>query len=214
MRIIWYGHACFWLESKDGSVVFDPYTPGSVPGLILPELTADLVLCSHDHKDHSYLQGVKNRYGDANLTVRRIPTFHDECKGEKRGQNSIIFVEAEGIRMVHLGDLGHLLSKEQIEKIGPVDLIMIPIGGYFTIDAEQARKIIEELKPSLVLPMHYKNKRYGLDQISTSDAFLSGFSNGQIIKLKNNVLELDGLELNRLPESKVIVFSWPEECIS
>ena len=103
MKLTWYGHSCFLLETAEGSVLLDPYSPGSVPGLQLPELTADLVLCSHNHRDHGYREGVKLSGRTPALRVERLETFHDEKGGVLRGTNTVHILEAEGLRVVHLG---------------------------------------------------------------------------------------------------------------
>ena len=113
MKITWYAHSCFLVETESGSAVLDPYAPGSVPGLSLPPLEADLVLCSHEHSDHNYRAGVKLSGKAAELRVEKIQTFHDEKQGALRGPNTIHALEAEGLRVAHLGDLGHRLSEAQ-----------------------------------------------------------------------------------------------------
>ena len=110
MKLTWYGHACFKLETASGSVVFDPYAPGSVPGLALPEITADAVVCSHRHSDHYCPEAVTLTGSEPSFAMCSIPTFHDECMGAKRGDNLITVVTAEGLTVAHCGDLGHELS--------------------------------------------------------------------------------------------------------
>ena len=193
MKLTWLGHACFLLETSGGSIVFDPYSPGSVPGVELPEdLTADLVLCSHQHGDHCYPQGVKRSGREPALPIQRIPSFHDDAGGAQRGENTITLVEAEGLRVVHLGDLGHMLSEEQIASLGRVDLLMVPVGGFFTIDAATAWALTEKLNPAIVVPMHYRAPGFGFDVIGTVDEFLALAKNVKI--LDSNALEPDKLQ--------------------
>ncbi len=172
MKLTWYGHSCFLMETEGGSIVFDPYAPGSVPGLELPPLAADMTVCSHEHRDHFYPQGVTLTGLDPVIGMQRMLTFHDDEGGAKRGDNIITLVDADGVRALHLGDLGHMLSDAQNRNLGRVDVLMIPVGGYFTIDAEQAWALVEKLDPFVVIPMHYRGEGFGYDVIDTVDRFL------------------------------------------
>ena len=119
MKLTWCGHSCFLLESRSGSVVFDPYAPGSVPGLVLPTLRADAVICSHEHADHFYPEGVELSGRKPDFEIRRFDCWHDYVKGAKRGKNMMTLVETDGLRVLHMGDLGHMLSPEQLAALGP-----------------------------------------------------------------------------------------------
>ena len=130
MKLTWYGHACFLAETAAGSVVFDPYAPGSVPGLTLPPLRADAVVCSHGHRDHAHAAGVTLSGRKPDFTIRAIPSFHDDRSGTLRGENRIHVLEADGLRLVHMGDLGHMLSEEQLAAVGKPDVLLIPVGGH------------------------------------------------------------------------------------
>ena len=173
MKITWYGHSCFKLESADGSVVFDPYGDGSVPGYGPLRLNADLVLCSHAHGDHANAAAVSLTGRKPGMKIGTIASFHDEARGAKRGPNTIHIVWTEGMRVVHLGDLGCALEPDQIETLKGADVLMIPIGGYYTIDARQALDLIAQIEPRVVIPMHYRDAKHGYDVIATADAFLS-----------------------------------------
>ena len=187
MKLTWCGHACFLLESSGGSIVFDPYSPGSVPGVTLPELRADKVLCSHSHGDHCYPQAVTLSGREPALNIRQIKSFHDDVGGAKRGENLITVVEAEGQRVVHLGDLGHMLSDEQVTEIGPVDVLLIPVGGFFTIDAAAAWRLAEKIAPRILIPMHYRGAGFGFEVIAPVDGFLALAGNVQ--RLDTNVID-------------------------
>lgn len=141
MKLTWYGHSCFMIESRAGRVVFDPYADGSVPGLTLKPLTADLVLCSHGHADHAGEDKVTLTGEQTDYTVETLGCWHDDANGQKRGENLIRIVSGGGARVCHLGDVGHMLSKGQIKAIGHVDTLLIPVGGFYTIDAATAREI-------------------------------------------------------------------------
>lgn len=192
MKLTWYGHSCFLMETGGGSLVFDPYAPGSVPGLELPELTADMTVCSHQHRDHYYPQAVKLTGKDPVVGMQRILSFHDDAGGTKRGDNVITLVDADGFRAVHLGDLGHMLTPAQIASLGRVDILMVPVGGYFTIDAATAWALVEKLDPFIVLPMHYRGKGFGYDVIAPLNDFLALAKNP--VFYDGNVLEPEKLD--------------------
>jgi len=173
MKLTWYGHSCFMLESSAGSVVFDPYAAGKVPGVEMPALTADMVLSSHKHSDH-YCPEKVNISGTTPLfDICRISCFHDDAQGSKRGNNYISVVEAEGMRVAHMGDLGHELSPAQLEKLGKVDVLLIPVGGFYTVDAKQAAAVVEAVKPAVTIPMHYRSDSFGFDVIGPLEDFLA-----------------------------------------
>ena len=188
MKLTWYGHSCFLVESDSGSAVLDPYSPGSVPGLTLPALTADTVICSHGHRDHFYPQGVRLSGGENRMEVTRIPSFHDGLKGLLRGENTITVLEAEGLRLAHLGDLGHLLEPEQLARLGHIDVLLIPVGGHYTIDAAQAARLADQIGAGITIPMHYRGEGFGYDVIGPVEDFLS--LRERVVCLETNSLEL------------------------
>ena len=175
MKITWEGHSCFKVETEQGSVVFDPYQSGSVPGLGDLDLTADLVLCSHEHGDHNARERVSLTGKKPSFTVEVLDCFHDEVKGAKRGKNKIYCIEAEGMRIVHMGDLGHQL--EDVSFIQNCDVCMVPIGGFYTIDAATAKSIMDKVNPRIIVPMHYRSDKFGFDVIGTLDAFTKYYDN-------------------------------------
>lgn len=205
MKLTWHGHACFTLESADGTVVFDPSEPKYVPGIPVPELAADVVLCSHYHHDHGYADGVKQLKRRTNLLINDMHTFHDEDNGEKRGENLIHIVDAEGRRIVHMGDLGHMLSSEQIDALGKVDVLMIPVGGFYTIDAATAHELSKKIGAAVTVPMHYKGEGFGFEVISTVDEFAALAGNAEFAE--SNELSLDG----ELGEGRTVVLRCPVE---
>ena len=193
MKITWYGHSCFKVESKEGSIVFDPYAPGKVPGLELPEITADAVICSHGHGDHNYAEGVALTGNKPGFSVTQIKSFHDGNRGAQRGENIITAMDAEGMRVVHLGDLGHPLSAEQVNELGTVDVLLIPVGGFYTIDAQVAAMVVSVLRPRITVPMHYRGEGFGYDVIDMPDAFL---------RLAGNVKRFDTNEIEITPDTE------------
>jgi len=175
VKLRWYGQSMFQLETAGGKlVVFDPQM---IPTFAPPRLTADVTLISHPHNDHNQLEilkekgrvfegvkvvkGVKTEWVAVDekvgaIRVRNLGNFHDAVNGMQRGKNSSFIVEADGLTFCHLGDLGHELTPEQIKVIGKVDVLMIPVGGIYTLNGDQAKKVVEQIKPRLyILPMHY-----------------------------------------------------------
>lgn len=171
MKITWCGHSCFLVETREGSAVLDPYAPGSVPGLSLPALTADLALCSHGHRDHGYAEGVRMSGKKPAFTVKTIHSFHDDRGGSLRGENTIHVIEAEGLRIAHLGDLGHPLSAEQLAALGAPDVLLIPVGGHYTIGAETAAALAKAVGARITVPMHYRGEGFGYDVIGPVEDF-------------------------------------------
>jgi L-ascorbate metabolism protein UlaG (beta-lactamase superfamily) len=186
MNIKYLGHAAFVITSDTGiRIITDPYETG--PDLTYGEITesADIVTVSHDHFDHSNVAAVKGNPGVVRKTGRSkvkgieftgTATYHDEAKGRLRGNNTIFCFEVDGIRVCHLGDLGHLLNDKQVAEIGSVDIVLIPVGGYYTIDAKAATEVCNQLKPKVVIPMHYKTEK-GIPNIAGVDEFLRGKAN-------------------------------------
>jgi L-ascorbate metabolism protein UlaG (beta-lactamase superfamily) len=183
MKLTWLGHACFRLDTADGSIVFDPYKDGSVPGCDPIHETADSVLCSHGHGDHNAVECVNLTGRIPSIHIERVDSYHDDVGGAKRGENVIHIVTAEGMRAAHFGDLGHMLSDEQIAACGKLDLAMIPMGGFYTIDAETAKELADKLKPRVVVPMHYRSGNAGLSVLAGVEEFTA---------LCDNVTEYDG----------------------
>lgn len=188
MRITWFGHACFGLTSETGvTVITDPYDESV--GYELPDVQADIVTVSHQHFDHNYVQGVSGNpevireagnFFIKDILIKGIKSYHDDQGGSKRGTNIIYVFEIDGLKVCHLGDLGHVLDKEQIEQIGDVDVLLIPVGGTYTIDANGAAKVVSSLKPAMVIPMHYKTDRINFP-IDGVDKFLQVMGGGDRI---------------------------------
>lgn len=191
MKLTWYGHACFKLETASGSVVFDPYAPGSVTGLALPEITVDAVVCSHRHSDHYCPEAVTLTGLKPGFAMRSIPTFHDECMGAKRGNNLITVVTAEDLTVAHCGDLGHELNGETLRSLGKIDILMIPVGGVYTLDAKAAKRVCEQINPTVIVPMHYRCGSAGLQNVAPVDEFLALFDESAITRLPSSSLTIE-----------------------
>ncbi|MCX6759209.1 MAG: MBL fold metallo-hydrolase [Candidatus Nealsonbacteria bacterium] len=182
MTIFWHGQSCFQIISSQGknnhvNIVIDPYSEDI--GLKVPKLAADILLVSHGHHDHNNVKAVggnpflvsgPGEYEIKEVFIQGIPAFHDSSLGKERGTNTIYTIETEELKLCHLGDLGQKeLTSEQIDKIGQVDILMIPIGGVYTISAKEAVKIMSQIEPNIIIPMHYqlpklKLKLDGLDK--------------------------------------------------
>ena len=171
--IKWLGLSCYKLTCGDATLVIDPYT--GVRGFPEFKTTANAVCCSHQHGDHGYVQAVEllPYEGDLPFTVTTVDTWHDDAEGAKRGPNLIHIIEYNGIRVAHFGDLGHPLSEAQVQAIGAVDAVLIPVGGFYTIDAQAAKGVCDALQPKVIIPMHYREGEQGHDGIETVEPFLS-----------------------------------------
>lgn len=182
MKLTWLGHACFMLEQDGYRVVLDPYE--GVEGY--PELRVETheVLCSHQHFDHNAVDCVKLLpKRESPFTVRTVATFHDDQGGAARGTNTIHVLSDGGVTVAHLGDLGHPLSAEQLAEIGPVDGILIPVGGVYTVDAAGAKGVCEALHPRWIVPMHYRHAPYGLPNVAGVEPFLEQWPGDQVHRL-------------------------------
>lgn len=189
MRITWLGHACFMVEYEGYRVVIDPFR--DVPGFADVSAEADMVLCSHGHFDHAHTDGVTLREGRANpFTVETVETFHDEEGGALRGKNTVHILRAGGWKVVHLGDLGHRLTREQAEKLWDCDVLMVPVGGTYTVDHAGAISAQAWLLPRVTIPMHYRGDDFGFDNIDTVDEFLNYFAPSDVCRYETNTLEV------------------------
>ncbi len=186
MKIKYLGHSAFALTSQGGTrIVLDPFDPGAYDGAIsYPPVneTAEIVLLSHGHADHGYAEAVKGNpkviscVGSASVgevKITGVRTFHDDTRGSQRGRNVVFTIETDGLRLTHLGDLGHPLSDTQAAEIGTPDILLVPVGGFFTIDASTAWKVADRLEPRIVIPMHYKTECCGFSIAPLHD-FLKG----------------------------------------
>lgn len=182
MKLTWLGHASFILEQDGYRVVLDPYE--GVEGYPELRVEAHEVLCSHQHFDHNAVDCVKLLpKRESPFTVRTVATFHDDQDGAARGTNTIHVLSGGGVTVAHLGDLGHPLSAEQLAEIGPVDGILIPVGGVYTVDAAGAKGVCEALHPRWIVPMHYRHAPYGLPNVAGVEPFLEQWPGDQVHRL-------------------------------
>uniref|UniRef100_A0A7C3J6R6 MBL fold metallo-hydrolase n=1 Tax=candidate division WOR-3 bacterium TaxID=2052148 RepID=A0A7C3J6R6_UNCW3 len=201
MKIVWYGHASFQLNIENKKIIFDPYQKDGYGSSFRYKGNfedPDIVLISHNHSDHNF-RDFKNSpkiidregiYDFGEIKIESVKTFHDQEKGKKRGENLIFIVHTEKGKIIHFGDLGHLPSPETFKKLSDPYAIMIPVGGYFTIDHNDAKKIIENISPLFVFPMHYKTEFIDFP-IEPVSKFLEDIPN---YKIKRKDLFDDSLE--------------------
>ena len=165
MEISWLGHSCFRIRGSQATIITDPYPPDL--GYSLGKPTARIVTVSHQHPGHSYVQGVgaehklvrgPGEYEISGVLIIGTATFHDGEEGKKRGKNTIYLIEVDEVSICHLGDLGHVLNDEQVEELGNIDVLLIPVGGVSTLNATLAAEVVRQLEPKIVIPMHYQTE--------------------------------------------------------
>lgn len=223
LSLRWYGQSFFLLTSSGGTrIAIDPFND---IGYKLPDVSADAVTISHTHPDHNNPSLVKARDGKeprvfhgtknnlkewvdvprtkvGDVELYDVGVYHDDAEGKKIGKNAAFVFEADGLRLVHLGDLGHQLSDEQLKKIGRVEVVMVPVGGKYTIDAAGADRVLRQLEPRLIiLPMHYRTPALKV-QLEKVDAFLAGKDN--VRKVDSATLDLRREDLPAKPEIVVL----------
>ncbi|OGP59792.1 MAG: hypothetical protein A2V67_02765 [Deltaproteobacteria bacterium RBG_13_61_14] len=217
MTLRWHGQACFLLTSPAGTaVLMDPF--GEKMGYPVPSVKAEAVTISHEHFDHNnagaakpgakvihgltesgFLQ-VNEKVGD--VSIRTVPTYHDSRQGMMRGKNTVFIFETAGLTVVHLGDLGHVLDDEQVKAIGKTDVLLIPVGGTYTIDAAEATQVMNQLRPKIVVPMHYKTDKTPNLPVAPVDDFLQG--KPKVQRVKGNELAVKELPA----ETTIIVLDY------
>jgi L-ascorbate metabolism protein UlaG (beta-lactamase superfamily) len=215
MKIKWYGHAAFLITSDQGvKIVTDPYEPGAFGGkLSYGKISdqADIVLVSHDHADHNHTKdlpgspqiikgsGSKTSKG---IPIKGIPTFHDPSKGSERGANTIFTFNVDGIQVCHLGDLGHVLSPKELAEIGPVDILITPVGGFYTIDPKEAAQVAESIKPKVLIPMHFKTAKCDFPIAPIED-----FSKGKAGVKKSGASEVAFTKASLPQQMEIVILS-------
>lgn len=220
MDITYFGHSCFKLKGKSVSVVCDPFDSGMV-GLPMPKQTADIVTISHDHGDHNQVRAVSGTPRREHPYVIKAPgeyeiqgvgvfgwgTYHDEEKGGKRGKNTAYVIHIDSIRVGHLGDLGHDLSEDLIGDLGVIDVLLVPVGGVYTIGPSQAAEVVAKIQPSLVIPMHYKTEGHSQEtfgEMSGYSEFLKAMEVADIAPVEK--LKLTPADLPEETEVRVLSF--------
>ena len=211
LYIRWHGHSCFEISDENITLVTDPHDGKSI-GIKPPIVKADIILVSHDHFDHNSTRTVEGPNSEiikeskepsdvSGVAIRSVATCHDDMDGEKRGFNNIFHFKVNGINFCHLGDLGHIIDDPLVEQLKPIDILFIPVGDVFTINAASAWKVLEKLKPRIVIPMHYRVGGLSLS-IKPVDDFLE---NAKRIQRVGNEIDFEPEDLP--DELQVWVFS-------
>ena len=216
MRIEWLGHASFLIVAENGTMIItDPYESGAFDGKLRYkpiEVSPDVVTVSHKHADHAYVEGLPGRFDVIakagskiikGISFKGVETYHDTDLGSNRGNNIVFVMTIDHVRICHLGDLGHELSPDEIESIGEVDILLIPVGGKYTIDAKAATRVVERLHPKIAIPMHFKTDSVDFP-IESVDAFLLG--KPVVLRLGRSHIEVTK---ERLPEERQILVLTP-----
>ncbi|BAH08368.1 MBL fold metallo-hydrolase [Clostridium kluyveri] len=204
MEIQWIAHSCFLLkDSKGKKLLTDPFD--ETVGYNTFQGDVDIVTTSHTHFDHCYTEKIKykhliNTVGSYNLfeiNIEGIPSYHDKVQGAKRGKNIIFIIEMDRYRICHLGDIGYVLTENELKKLGNIDILLIPIGGNFTIDGREAAKLAKAINSHIVIPMHYKTSCLTFE-LEGLDQFLKYMKNGK--RVKSNTLNIE----NKLSNYNVV----------
>jgi L-ascorbate metabolism protein UlaG (beta-lactamase superfamily) len=216
MKIKWYGHAAFKITTDGGvRVIIDPYQSGAFGGALsygkITEET-DIVLTSHDHDDHNNTKDIKGTfkhfnkegvYKEKGLTIEAFPCYHDQSEGKERGNNLLFMIEVDGLRLAHMGDLGHTLAQETVKKMGRVDIVLLPVGGFYTIGPDEAGMVMNDIKPKFTIPMHYKTPKCEFP-IAGIEAFTAGKKGIKMV----NAYEIE-VNKDSLPkEPEIIVMNY------
>lgn len=207
MDITWYGQSCFKIKGKNATIVTDPYYSEDT-GLKKLKLEADLVTISHEHQDHNnreivggtpFVLDAPGEYEIKGVAVHGIKTFHDNNEGKDRGLNTMFTFEIDGIVVCHCGDLGHVLSPAVLEYIDQVDILLIPVGGEYTVDARTALEVVNQLAPKVVIPMHYKVEGLTIE-LDPLEKFISAYGKGMPeLQTKYSIAK------DKLPEDEELV---------
>ena len=211
MNIKWLGHSSFLIENTKGiTIITDPFD--ETLGYKQQKIKANIVTVSHEHFDHNFVRGVRGRPVVFKGSVKReshkmefrgISTYHDSVFGAQRGQNTVFTIKVDNMKLCHLGDLGHILNADQLNEIGNIDILFVPVGGFYTIDTEQANQIIKDIQPKITIPMHYKTEaiKFSIDSV---DIFINGKKNVKILDSNEYFISKETLPLC----NKTIVFQY------
>ena len=213
MEITWYGHSCFLLESSDGTrILTDPCAPTT--GYKLHDIACDVITSSHAHYDHNYFVAAaepvrvissEGEFEQGSVKISSFKTYHDDKQGAERGENLVFCFDIDGMRVVHLGDLGEPVSDELVRKLGPVDVLMDPVGGVYTFDAEEAMQTASILQAKIMIPMHYKTDALTFELGSVDDALTKART--------SDIQRLNGTTCTMTPETiagkkRILVFEY------
>lgn len=218
MDITYLGHSSFRIKTKTAVVVTDPYDPRMV-GLKYSGVEGDIVTVSHQHSDHNQTQlvsGAKKvvdgpgEYEIMGVSIMGYPSFHDAKEGVERGKNTIYIIEAEDLRVAHVGDLGHKLSDKLVEELGSIDILMLPVGGFYTIGPVDAAEVVKSVEPSIVIPMHYQVPGLipeNFEKLAPVDAFLKE------VGLPSEILPKLSIKKEELAEEQKVIQLIPQKAV-
>lgn len=210
MEIKYLGHSCFLINTKTATLVVDPFDEKAV-GFPMPKVSADIVLVTHQHPDHNntssvsgnpFLIGGPGEYEVKDVKIDGIPGYHDSDNGKQRGKNTVYQIRAEGMSILHCGDLGHPLTDKQLEYIGNVDILLVPVGGTYTMGPEEAGSLVSQVEPKIIIPMHYKTSKHNksFSEVLPLDNFLKEIG-GTVREEKSLKIKRENLPL----ETEVVV---------
>jgi len=204
MEIKYLSHSSFLIKTKDAKIVMDPFDPKFV-GLRFSKQEADVVTISHEHKDHSFTELIEGtpliltwpgQFEKKGVRLWGFSSYHDKVEGKERGENVMYKMESEGVSILHCGDLGTSLTDAQLDDIGDVDVLMVPVGGKFSLTADEAIHLIKKVEPSIVLPMHYGRADLALEGLAPLDEFLKKMGVEQSEPLEKLVVKKEDLALD------------------
>jgi L-ascorbate metabolism protein UlaG (beta-lactamase superfamily) len=207
MEIVYLGHSSFKLSGKNTKLITDPFD-SSMVGIKYPKVEADIVTISHHHNDHDKSEQVSEvkkivdgpgEYEIGGVSIIGISSFHDDKKGAERGKNTIYLIEMDGLKILHLGDLGHLLTDKEKSEIGNIDVMFVPVGGEYTIDAKTAFEIVKSISPKVVIPMHYK-----------LDGAKEGGTSSKLSAV-DEFLTISGLAVEKMPKLSIKPDTFPAD---
>ena len=185
IKITHLAHAGFLIENDSERLIIDPADDSF--GYKFENESVNYLLISHNHFDYNNAKNINLKENNGSFTISEIDSYHDKEEGTLRGTNIIHVIETNGTRICHLGDLGQVLTQKQIQLIGNVDILLIPVGGFYTIDYREAIEIVNQLNPEVIIPMHYLTDNWNTDKpIDTVDKFLENIKDYKIVKLNSN----------------------------
>ncbi len=204
MEIKYLSHSSFLIRTKDAKVVMDPFDPKFV-GLKFSKQEADIVTISHEHKDHSHLDLIEGepliltwpgQFEKKGVRLWGVSSFHDKVEGKERGENVMYKIESEGVSILHCGDLGATLTDVQIDEIGDVDILLVPVGGKYTLTADEAISLIKKIEPSIVIPMHYGRPDLAIEGLAPLEEFVKKMGAEQTEPLDKLVVKKEDFALD------------------
>jgi L-ascorbate metabolism protein UlaG (beta-lactamase superfamily) len=204
MEIKYLSHSAFLIKTKDAKLVMDPFDPKFV-GLKFPKQEADVVTISHSHKDHSHTELIEGapliltwpgQFEKKGIRIWGIASFHDKVEGKERGENVMYKIESEGVSILHCGDLGAIPTDAQLDDIGDVDILFVPVGGKYTLTSDEAIHLIKKVEPAIVIPMHYGRPDIAIEGLAPLEEFLKKMGADTVEPLEKLVVKKEDFALD------------------